>query len=491
MKTHHTYRFYSFLLIGLLVAVSPFAITNLTQKAPAAPTQAPVASTTMATAMDMSTGSQPQGMPAASTAQFTLKTGMSAGKMAFTGVGGAIDGQTNPDLQVQPGQTVQITLVNGDGMIHDLSIPDFNVTSAQVQQQNSQAQITFKADKTGVFPYFCTVPGHRQAGMEGKLIVGQASPAAPAAAVADVARDPTDLPSPIGNRPPQHVRVDLDVQELVGQLANGVTYTYWTFNGKVPGPFVRVRVGDQVEVHLKNPASSTMAHSVDFHAVTGPGGGATVTQTLPGQETSFTFTALNPGLFVYHCATPSVAEHIANGMYGMILVEPEGGLPPVDHEFYIMQGDMYTMGAYGKPGHQDISMDKLMAETPDYFVFNGTTTSLTTLHPLHAKVGETVRIFFGDGGPNAISSFHMIGEIFDRVYDQASLTSAPLTNVQTTLVPAGGATVVEVKLQVPGRYIMLDHAIVRMERGLMGYLLVDGPAAPDIFNGTQTPGSGH
>jgi nitrite reductase (NO-forming) len=416
---------------------------------------------------------------------------MSAGKMSFTGVGGSIDGQTNPDLQVQPGQTVKIILVNGDGMLHDISFPDFNTTSTQVQQQNAQATVTFKAGKTGVFPYFCTVPGHRQAGMEGKLIVGEASQAAPAATAADVSRDPTDLPGPVGSRPAQHVRVDLQVQEVVGQLADGVTFTYWTFNGKVPGPFIRVRVGDQVEVHLKNPASSTMAHSVDFHAVTGPGGGATVTQTPPGQETSFTFTALNPGLYVYHCATPSVAEHIANGMYGMILVEPEGGLPPVDHEFYVMQGEIYTTGAYGQAGHQDFDMQKLMNETPEYYVFNGETSALTTLHPLHAKTGETVRIFFGDGGPNKVSSFHMIGEIFDRVYDQASLTSTPLTNVQTTLVPAGGATVVELKLQVPGRYLLVDHALSRMERGLMGYLLVDGPAAPDIFNGTPTAGSGH
>ncbi|HEY3345328.1 MAG TPA: copper-containing nitrite reductase [Anaerolineaceae bacterium] len=484
MNTHHTYRFFSILLIGLLIALSPYAVSTLTRPhgSASAATQTPQMPAAATAQMDMST-------PAA--ASFTLKTGMAGGKMSFTGVGGAIDGQVNPDLRVQPGQAVQITLVNGDGMLHDLSIPDFNVTSPRLQQTGSQTQIRFTASKTGAFAYFCSLPGHRQAGMEGKLIVGEAAPAAQGPAAADISRDPTDLPAPLGSRPAQHVRVDLVVQEVVGQLADGVTYTYWTFNGKVPGPFIRVRVGDQVEVHLKNPATSSMAHSVDFHAVTGPGGGATVTQTLPGKETSFTFTALNPGLFVYHCATPSVAEHIANGMYGMILVEPEGGLPKVDHEFYVMQGEIYTTGAYGQPGHQEFSMPKMMAETPEYYVFNGETTALTSLHPLHAKVGETVRIFFGVGGPNAISSFHVIGEIFDRVYDQASLTSPPLTNVQTTLVPAGGATLVEFKLQVPGRYILVDHALARMERGLAGYLLVDGPAAPDVFLGTPTAGSGH
>ncbi|HEX9014062.1 MAG TPA: copper-containing nitrite reductase [Anaerolineaceae bacterium] len=481
MNMKLAYRVFSFFLIGIVITLTPFAIARAVPGL-----QDKVALTGGEMVMAAST---PTGGTAA--ASFTLKTGMSGTKLVFIGVGGSIDGVVNPDLQVQPGAMVQITLVDGDGMQHDISIPDFNATSQPVQQVGSQAVISFTAAKSGTFPYFCTIPGHRQAGMEGKLIVGQASAAAPKATAADISRDPADLPGPIGNRAPQHVRVDLDVEEMQGQLADGVTYTYWTFNGKVPGPFLRVRVGDQVEVHLKNPASNTMAHSVDFHAVTGPGGGATVTQTMPGKETSFTFTALNPGLFVYHCATPSVAEHIANGMFGMILVEPEGGLPPVDHEYYVMQSEIYTAAPFGQAGHQDFSMQKMLDETPEYYVFNGETNAVTALHPLHAKTGETVRIFFGVGGPNKISSFHIIGEILDRVYDQASLTSPPLTNVQTTLVPAGGATVVELKLQVPGRYLLVDHALSRMERGLMGYLLVDGPAAPEIFLGTPTAGSGH
>ena len=320
--------------------------------------------------------------------------------------------------------------------------------------------------------------------------VASGAPAAPASG-ADIVRDPTDLPGPIGNRGQTTVRIELEAKEIVGQLADGTTYPYWTFNGKVPGPFFRVRIGDTVEVHLKNDASSIMPHSVDFHAVTGPGGGAVYTTTQPGGESTFTFKALNPGLFVYHCATPMVAEHISNGMYGLILVEPEGGLPPVDHEFYVMQGEIYTSGKFGDKGAQAPDLDKLLNETPDYYVFNGAVSALTTEHPLKASVGQTVRIFFGVGGPNKISSFHIIGEIMDRVYDQASLTSPPLTNVQTTLVPPGGAAVVELQLQVPGQYIFLDHAIARMQRGLAGYLMVDGPPAPDIINGTPVPGSGH
>ncbi|KAA0276016.1 MAG: nitrite reductase, copper-containing [Chloroflexi bacterium] len=307
----------------------------------------------------------------------------------------------------------------------------------------------------------------------------------------DIVRDPTDLPGPVGNREPEIVRIDLEATEVIGQLADGTTYTYWTFNDQVPGPFFRVRVGDTIEVHMKNSGSSTMNHSVDFHAVTGPGGGAVMTQTKPGEETMFTAKALNPGLYVYHCATPMVADHIANGMYGLILVEPEGGLPPVDREFYVMQGELYTAGAFGEPGHQMSDITKLLDENPEYFVFNGAVNALVDKKPLKANVGESVRIFFGVGGPNFTSSFHVIGEIFDRVYDQASLTGAPLTDVQTTLVPPGGATMVEFDLEVPGNFILVDHALSRLQRGLAGYLVVEGDLNPEIINGTPSEGSGH
>ena len=320
--------------------------------------------------------------------------------------------------------------------------------------------------------------------------IAESAPQAPTTG-ADIVRDPTDLPAPLAAREPQTVRVDLETIEVEGQLADGTTFTYWTFNGAVPGPFIRVRVGDTIEVHLKNSASSTMNHSVDFHAVTGPGGGAVMTQTEPGKESVFTAKAINVGLFVYHCATPMVANHISNGMYGLILVEPEGGLPPVDREFYVMQGDIYTTGAFGEQGMQMTDVTKLLNEDPEYVVFNGAVGALTEQKPLKANVGESVRIFFGVGGPNLTSSFHVIGEIFDRVYDQASLTSAPLTNVQTTLVPPGGATMVEFGLEVPGRYILVDHALSRLQRGLAGYLIVEGDPNPEIFNGTPSGDSGH
>ncbi len=448
---------------------------------------------------------------------YELKSAMQDGQMVFIGVGGSIDGVVNPTLEAKVGDIVSVTLMSGEGAEHNFTLPDLNVDSPHVVGQGKTVTVTFGVDHAGTFPYFCGLPGHRQAGMEGKFVAtggaAQASTTttpstdmtsmagmsttapttaagAPATGV-DIVRDPTDLPGPIGQRGPTTVRIDLDAQEVVGQLAQGTTFTYWTFNGKVPGPFLRVRVGDTVEVHLKNAAGNTMPHSVDFHAVTGPGGGAVFSTTPPGQETVFTFKALVPGLFVYHCATPMVAEHIANGMYGLILVEPEGGLPKVDREFYVMQGEIYTSGAYGDQGAQVPDITKLMNETPEYYVFNGSVDGLTSEHPLTANVGETIRIFFGVGGPNKISSFHIIGETMDRVYNLGSLTTPPMTDVQTTMVPPGGAAIVELSLQVPGRYMLVDHSIVRMQRGLSGYLIVNGPNAPDIFNGTPVPGSGH
>lgn len=444
--------------------------------------------------------------------EYSLTTGMIDGKFSYIGVGGGIDGASNPVLSANVGDTVKITLTSGDGIEHDISFPDFGVTSEHVVGKGSSTTISFIVDKGGEFLYFCTIPGHREAGMEGRFnVTGDgvddlSSTSAPADHTsvngpvivdnppvrgADVVRDPTDLPAPLAMREPRTVRLDLETVEIEGQLADGTTFTYWTFNGKVPGPFFRIREGDTIEVHLRNLTNSTMAHSVDFHAVTGPGGGSEMTQTAPGEETTFSAKALKPGLYVYHCATPMVAQHIANGMYGLILVEPEGGLPSVDRELYVMQGEIYTKEAFGSTGHLTENVQALLKEDPEYLVFNGAVGSLTTQKPLKANVGETVRIFFGVGGPNFTSSFHVIGEIFDRVYNQASLTSPALTDVQTTLVPPGGATVVEFELEVPGNYLLVDHALARMQRGLVGYLVAEGLKNPDIFDGTPMPGSGH
>ena len=334
---------------------------------------------------------------------------------------------------------------------------------------------------------------HNAATDAAPAVAGQHAHSAANSAVVDVARNPADLPGPLERRGPQTVRVSLETVEVTGQLADGSTYHYWTFNRRVPGPFIRVRVGDTVEVNLDNAADSVMAHNVDFHAVTGPGGGGVATLAAPGESKGFTFRALNPGLYVYHCATPMVAQHIANGMYGMILVEPEEGLPAVDREYYVMQGEIYTEQAHGTPGELTESIDKLIAEQPEYMVFNGTTDALSR-NPLRANVGETVRIFFGVGGPNRSSSFHVIGEIFDRAWPLASITSPPMTDVQTILVPPGGAAVTDFRTEVPGRFMLVDHALSRLERGLVGHLVVEGEERAELYRAHQAvdpAASGH
>ena len=179
------------------------------------------------------------------------------------------------------------------------------------------------------------------------------------------------------------------------------------------------------------------------------------------------------------------------GMYGLILVEPEAGLSKVDREFYVMQGEIYTDIPYGQHGSAEFSVEKLLDEHPEYFVLNGSVGALAKLHPLHAKVGETVRIFFGVGGPNFTSSFHVIGEIFDRVYLLGGVLSKPLEGIQTVSVAPGGAVIVEFKAQVPGNYTIVDHALTRLERGLVGILSVEGASNPDIFNGQTMTGMGH
>jgi nitrite reductase (NO-forming) len=301
-----------------------------------------------------------------------------------------------------------------------------------------------------------------------------------------------NVPPPITRTAATKVIVNLEVVEKKMQLANGTEYMMWTFGGTVPGSFIRVRVGDQVEMHLKNAKTSTVPHNIDLHAVTGPGGGASASLTIPGGESVFSFSALNPGLYVYHCATSPVPMHIANGMYGLILVEPAGGLPKVDREYYVMQSEFYTKGKYGEPGLQTLDMEKGAEERPTYVVFNGSVGSLTGAGALKASVGERVRLFVGNGGPNLSSSFHAIGEIFDNVYTEAG-SIANQHNVQTTAIPPGGAAIVEFGVEKPGDLILVDHAIFRaFNKGALGVLTVSGADNPKVMlpiKGGLTPGA--
>lgn len=294
-----------------------------------------------------------------------------------------------------------------------------------------------------------------------------------------------NVPPVITRTTPAKVIIELEVVEKQMELSDGVQYSFWTFGGKVPGKFMRVRVGDTVEFHLMNHPDNKLPHNIDLHAVTGPGGGAASTFTAPGHRTQFTFKALNPGLYVYHCATAPVGMHIANGMYGLIYVQPETPLPKVDREYYVMQSEFYTAGAYGEKGLQPFSMTKAIDERPTYVVFNGSTSALTNEGAITANTGETVRLFLGNGGPNLISSFHVIGDIFDNIYTEGG-TLANQHNVQSTLVPAGGSAIVEFKADVPGTLVLVDHSIFRaFNKGALGMLKVSGKEDKAVYSGQE------
>jgi nitrite reductase (NO-forming) len=296
--------------------------------------------------------------------------------------------------------------------------------------------------------------------------------------------DPPFVPPATGRKVPAKVIVELTVVEKVMPISEGVDYTFWTFGGTVPGSFIRIRQGDTVEFHLRNMPDSKMPHNIDLHGVTGPGGGAASSFTAPGHVTRFTFKALNAGLYVYHCATAPVGMHVANGMYGLILVEPPEGLPAVDREYYVMQGDFYTAGKYREKGLQPFDMEKAIDENPTYVLFNGSEGSITGDKALVTKVGETVRLYVGNGGPNLVSSFHVIGEIFDKVWYEGGTHFQE--NVQTTLIPAGGAAMMEFHMEVPGSYVLVDHSLFRaFNKGALGILKADGPENKAIYSGLE------
>lgn len=298
---------------------------------------------------------------------------------------------------------------------------------------------------------------------------------------------PPHVPPSTANREATRLEVDLEILEEVGEMTNGVEYTYWTFGGTVPGSFIRAKAGDEIEFHLKNHPENKLPHNIDLHAVNGPGGGAVSSFVAPGHQITFSFKALHPGLYVYHCATAPVGMHIANGMYGLILVEPTEGLPEVDHEYYVMQGDFYTTGDYGEAGLQHFDMQKALDEDPDYVVFNGKVGALSGENALKAKVGETVRLYVGNGGPNLVSSFHVIGEIFDRVHIGGGTLEN--NNVQTELIPAGGAAIVEFKVDAPGEYLLVDHSIMRaFNKGALAVLDVEGDKNMKVFKGKTQEG---
>ena len=297
-----------------------------------------------------------------------------------------------------------------------------------------------------------------------------------------------NVPPPLKRRHATKVLLDVEVKEHTKTLADGVTYTYWTFGDDAPGQFIRVREGDLVQTKFSNHPDNSVAHNIDFHSATGPGGGGEASFVAPGHSATFTWRAMRAGLYLYHCVAAPAGMHLANGMYGLILVEPKEGMPKVDKEFFIVQGEFYTNGAYGERGDQHFDMSKAVREQPEYVVFNGRVGALMGENALRMKAGESVRLYLGNAGPALMSSFHIVGEIFDDVYGEGG-TKVNQHNVQTTVVPVGGAAMVDLEMDVPGTYQFVDHSMFRaFNKGAMGAMQVEGSSRPEIFSGRQAEG---
>ncbi|MFB6107725.1 MAG: copper-containing nitrite reductase [Haloplanus sp.] len=308
-----------------------------------------------------------------------------------------------------------------------------------------------------------------------------------------VAADPTDLPDPVDWSEPKHHEVTLEVKEVRAEIEPGVTFDFMTFEGQVPGPMIRVRRGDTVSFTLKNLPENARPHNVDMHAIYGTGGGNVATNAAPGESNAETFTAEYPGAFIYHCAVPNLDMHISSGMFGMILVEPEDGLPSVDREFYLGQHEVYTNRSAGTEGHHSFDLQAMMDETPSYVLFNGEKAPFTPdrYGPMQAKRDETVRVYMVTGGPNLTSSFHPIGNVWTKAYPQGALASDPMEYVQTQSVPPGSTFVGEMDLPVPERIKLVDHALSRVARkGLLAEIDVSGEKRSDVFDPSpDTPAS--
>ena len=301
-----------------------------------------------------------------------------------------------------------------------------------------------------------------------------------------VVAEPTRIPPPItGRSRPIHHEVSFDAREVDAEIEPGAKFSYMTFNGQVPGPMIRVRQGDTVALTLRNHRRSSTWHSIDLHAVYGPGGGADPLTVLPGQSKTITFKTMYPGAFTYHCAVPGEMDiHIARGMYGMIVVEPERGLPHVDREFYLGQNETYTKQLPGTPGPREFDSERLLRESPTYVVFNGAFNAITgkRFGAMKAKVGETVRLFMVNGGPNLLSSLHPIGNIWSRAWIMGAFAMPPMRFLQSVPVPPGNAIVADMELPVPQTIKIVDHAMTRaLNKGVMAEIEVAGPPNLDIF----------
>jgi nitrite reductase (NO-forming) len=274
-------------------------------------------------------------------------------------------------------------------------------------------------------------------------------PAAPAGTVADV---------------------HLVLQDVTVQIAPGIKYAAWAWAGGAPGPVIHVRQGQLVKITLTN--SGAIPHSVDFHAARVAPDKA-FGDVMPGKSVSYTFRANDPGVFMYHCGTKPVLMHIANGMYGAIVVEPPAGTLPKADKNYVLVASEWYLDSDGLSKPAQFNMDKAHARQPDWMTFNGYAGQYVK-HPLTAKPGETVRFWVVDAGPSIDADFHIVGTVLDRAWIDAGMTNEPLENVQTVAVPAGGGGVFDVKIDKPGLYPFVSHAFAAVDQGQVGLLNVGG-----------------
>ena len=293
------------------------------------------------------------------------------------------------------------------------------------------------------------------------------------------------------------VDVHFDIVEGVQtiDIGRGTEYVTWGYRihgadalvAGTPGPIIRARVGDILRFTITNLPGNFHPHNVDFHAVTGQGGGAAATTVNPGETAIIEARLLYPGIFMYHCAFGDVPLHISQGMYGGILVDPATPLPAVEHELYVVQSEYYTSTA--EDGAVVIDRGAATLEHPSYVVFNGAVGSLTGDRAPRIAVGDTMRIYFVNAGLNLDSNFHPIGSHWDKVYQEGALLNQPLRGSQTTLVAAGGGTVVELIGLVPSTIVLVDHALARaFDKGAIGQIVVEGDPDPEVFEdfGVQT-----
>lgn len=300
-----------------------------------------------------------------------------------------------------------------------------------------------------------------------------------------VAADPTDIPDPISrNRSVTH-DITLESKDVISEIEPGVEFKYMTYGGQVPGPMIRVRQGDKVNLTFKNNSQNTLLHNVDFHAVYGTGGGAKATLCPPGKTQELHFKLMYPGAFIYHCAVPRLDEHIASGMYGMIVVEPHEGLPEVDHEFYLGQHETYTNKEAGEKGFHELNIDAMKSEDPTYVLLNGEKKALTEdrYGAMKTEVGDSARIFMVTGGPNLASNFHAIGNVWTKAWREGAIASEPEEYVQTCSVAPGSCGIFEMDFPVPEKSFLVDHALSRYNhKGMLGVIEVEGEEQPHIFD---------